>query len=126
MVPLMKFRIFTREGDATRFTKGHLVLASAVLFLAAYSWFPSNLLGEQEGSMEGGKTMIDEATAREIAKKDAMHVYRDLSIYRVKAELKSGKWYVDYDLEGEAMAGGGPHYVISGTTGEILERRYEQ
>lgn len=30
---------------------------------------------------------------------------------------------MDYELEGEAMAGGGPHYVISATTGEILERR---
>jgi len=70
--------------------------------------------------------MIDEATAREIAEKDAMQVYRDLSIYKITARLKDGNWYVDYDLEGEAMAGGGPHYVISGTTGEILERRYEQ
>jgi len=55
-----------------------------------------------------------------------MQVYRDLSIYKITARLKDGNWYVDYDLEGEAMAGGGPHYVISGTTGEILERRYEQ
>jgi hypothetical protein len=76
--------------------------------------------------MEGGETMIDEAAAREIAKKDAMQVYRDLSIYRINAECRGGNWYVDYDLEGEAMAGGGPHYVISGTTGDILERRYEQ
>lgn len=76
--------------------------------------------------MEGDRTMIDEAAAREIAEKDAMQVYRDLSIYSINAEFKDGNWYVDYDLEGEAMAGGGPHYVISGTTGEILERRYEQ
>jgi hypothetical protein len=121
----MKFRVFTRERDATRFTRG-LVIAASVLLLAVYTWVPLNLLSEQEGRMEDRKTMIDETTAREIARNDAMHVYRDLSIYRVHAELKSGKWYVDYDLEGEAMAGGGPHYVISGTTGEILERRYEQ
>jgi hypothetical protein len=76
--------------------------------------------------MEDGKTMIDEEAAREIANADAMLVYRDLSIYKVNARLKSGKWYVDYDLDGEAMAGGGPHYVISSTTGDIVERRYEQ
>ena len=76
--------------------------------------------------MEESRTIIDEAKAREIAKKDATQVYRDLTVYKVKTELKNGKWYVDYDLEGEAMAGGGPHYVISGTTGEIVERRYEQ
>jgi hypothetical protein len=70
--------------------------------------------------------MIDETAAREIAEKDATRVYRDLSIYKVNAELKSGKWHVDYELEREDMLGGGPHYVISGTTGEILERRYEQ
>ena len=70
--------------------------------------------------------MIDETKAREIAKKDAEQVYRDLTIYRIKSELKDGKWYVDYDLEGEFMVGGGPHYVISSTTGDILERRYEQ
>lgn len=70
--------------------------------------------------------MIDEAEARAIAKRDAEQVYRDLSIYRITAQLREGKWYVDYDLEGEAMAGGGPHYVISADTGDILERRYEQ
>lgn len=126
MVHLMKFRIFIRGRDAALFTEGHFVLAASMLFLALFTGFPSNLMSEQEGRMAEGKTMIDEATAREIAKKDAMQVYRDLSIYKVNAESKSGKWYVDYDLTGEAMAGGGPHYVISGSTGEILERRYEQ
>lgn len=69
---------------------------------------------------------VDEAAARAIAKEDARQVYRDLSIYRIKTEFKDGNWHVDYELEGEAMAGGGPHYVISGTTGAIVERRYEQ
>ena len=71
-------------------------------------------------------TTIDEAAARAIANEDARQVYRDLGIYRIKAELKDGNWHVDYELEGEAMAGGGPHYVISGSTGAILGRRYEQ
>lgn len=70
--------------------------------------------------------MIDEAAARAIANEDAKRVYRDLSIYRIHTELKAGNWHVDYELNGEAMAGGGPHYVISGKTGEVIERRYEQ
>jgi hypothetical protein len=49
-----------------------------------------------------------------------------LSIYQVKTELKDGNWHVDYELKGEAMAGGGLHYIISARTGTILERRYEQ
>lgn len=81
---------------------------------------------EQEGKVTDRGAMIDEATAREIAKKDAMQMYRDLSIYRIKTELREGNWYVDYELEGEAVAGGGPHYVISATTGAIVNRRYEQ
>lgn len=70
--------------------------------------------------------MIDEAAALAVARNDASQVYRDLSIYRIKTEFKDGNWYVDYELEGEAMAGGGPHYVISGSTGAIVGRRYEQ
>src|SRR5262245_3865178 len=70
-----------------------------------------------------GDKMIDETAARAIAQQDAVQVYRDLSIYRVKAELKAGNWHVDYELEGDAVAGGGPHYIISGKTGEILKRR---
>jgi len=76
--------------------------------------------------MPNGGAAISEAAARAIAEEDAKHVYRDLSIYQVKAELKDGSWHVDYELKGEAMAGGGPHYVISAKTGAILERRYEQ
>jgi hypothetical protein len=124
MAPLMTSSVRARPQHGS-----HNVIAvvvASVLFLTVHMWFISDRLGAQEARMEAGKTMIDEATAREIAKKDAMQVYRDLSIYKVKAELKNGKWYIDYDLEGEAMAGGGPHYVISGSTGEIVERRYEQ
>ena len=76
--------------------------------------------------MTENQASIDETRAREIAQRDASQVYRDLSIYRISSALKDGKWYVDYNLEGELMVGGGPHYVISATTGAILERRYEQ
>lgn len=76
--------------------------------------------------MTDSDTRIDEATARAIAERDARQAYRDLSIYNVKAELRGEEWHVDYDLEGEYVAGGGPHYVISAATGRILSRRYEQ
>ncbi len=70
--------------------------------------------------------MIDETAARAIANDDAKHAYQDLSIYRIHTELKDGNWHIDYELKGEAMAGGGPHYVISEKTGAIVGRRYEQ
>jgi hypothetical protein len=102
------------------------VLVAAALLFAGCTRPVSSRPNQQGGKMTNGSLMIDEAAARAIAKEDARHVYRDLSIYRIRAELKDGNWHVDYELEGEAMAGGGPHYVISGKTGEILERRYEQ
>jgi hypothetical protein len=69
---------------------------------------------------------IEKDAALRIAKEDARHVYRDLEIYQISAQLKNGKWYVDYELTGPLMVGGGPHYVISAENGQILERRYEQ
>jgi hypothetical protein len=122
----MRFRVFGLERHATVSPKVIIGAGASVLFLAAHLWSVSVRSNEQEGLMEDGKTMIDEAAAREIANNDARSVYRDLSIYKVNVKLRSGKWYVDYNLEREAMAGGGPHYVISGTTGDIVERRYEQ
>ena len=76
--------------------------------------------------MRDSHTIIDRGRALAIAREDAEHAYRDLSIYKVSAVLRDGKWYVDYDLTGALAVGGGPHYVIAETTGEILERRYEQ
>ncbi len=70
--------------------------------------------------------LIDKKAAIEIAQKDALLVYRDLSIYNIKAELKDKKWYVDYNLTNPNMVGGGPHYIISGKTGMILSKKYEQ
>ena len=106
---------------------GNTIIAVAVaLSFAACTSSGSGGANGQEGKVADRGATIDETTARDVARKDAMQVYRDLSIYRVKAELKDGNWYVDYELEGEAIAGGGPHYVISGTTGAIIDRRYEQ
>lgn len=71
-------------------------------------------------------TSIDREAALKIANDNAITAYRDLSIYEITAELKDGKWYVDYNLTDPQMTGGGPHYVISEATGEILNMRYEQ
>jgi hypothetical protein len=70
--------------------------------------------------------MIDKERALAIAKEDASTVYRDISIYKVRAELKENNWYIDYELINPALQGGGPHYIISGSTGEIISKRYEQ
>jgi hypothetical protein len=69
---------------------------------------------------------VSEQQALEIAQKDAKSAYRDLSIYKVTAHLEGDRWVVDYELKDEGMLGGGPHYIISAETGEILSRRYEQ
>lgn len=69
---------------------------------------------------------ISREDALKIANEDAKRSYRDLSIYTVESVLKEGKWYVDYNLSNTQMVGGGPHYVISAETGEIISFRYEQ
>lgn len=69
---------------------------------------------------------ITEDEAREIAREDAVHAYRDLSVYNVSARLQDGQWYIDYELKDDMLLGGGPHYVISEKTGAIVAKRYEQ
>ncbi len=101
-------------------------LVAALLLLAGCTRPTSNRPHQQGEKMANASGLIDEAKARAIANEDATRAYRDLSIYRVKTELRDGNWHVDYELEGEAVVGGGPHYVISAKTGEIIERRYEQ
>jgi len=76
--------------------------------------------------IEESSVLIDRETALKIAEKNARTAYRDLSIYDVKADLREENWYVDYELSNPQMVGGGPHYVISARTGEILSYRYEQ
>ncbi len=70
--------------------------------------------------------MISRKKAKEIAHKDASKIYRDLTIYKIEAVLKDDKWYVDYKFKDPNMVGGGPHYVISAKTSEIISFRYEQ
>lgn len=64
--------------------------------------------------------------ALRIARADADKVYRDLSGYRIVLALESDGWHVDYELKNPTAVGGGPHYIIDATTGDILSKRYEQ
>ena len=69
---------------------------------------------------------VDKNQALNIVRQDALTVYRDLDQYEVIIELQDGNWKVDYELKDKEAHGGGPHYIISGDTGEILSKRYEQ
>jgi hypothetical protein len=65
-------------------------------------------------------------TILRIAQQDAQQAYRDLSGLKITLVLEPDGWHVDYDLTGDIMAGGGPHYVIDPRDGKILSKRYEQ
>ena len=69
---------------------------------------------------------INKKDALKIANDNAVKFYRDLSIYAIETKLEGDKWYVDYKLKDKGMVGGGPHYVISCITGEIISYRFEQ
>ena len=69
---------------------------------------------------------IERKAALEIAEGDAQHAYRDLHLYEVRIKLVDGNWQIDYELIDKHARGGGPHYLISGETGEIIAKRYEQ
>lgn len=70
--------------------------------------------------------MIDKEEALRIAEQNAGQVYRDLSVYEVVARLEGDKWYVDYEFIDKNIDGGGPHFIISAETGEIIGFRFEQ
>lgn len=61
-----------------------------------------------------------------IANTDAVVVYKQLTQFRVEVRLADDGWHVDYYLIDRRTAGGGPHYVISADTGDILFKRYDQ
>ena len=61
-----------------------------------------------------------------VARMDAERGYRDLSRYTIRITEEADGWHVDYDLMDQRARGGGPHYVIHPTTGEIVAKRYEQ
>ncbi len=62
----------------------------------------------------------------QIAQQDAESAYRDLSGYRITLCLEEDGWHVDYALRDKQKSGGGPHYVIDPSTGDIIQKRYEQ
>ena len=68
---------------------------------------------------------VDRDQALRIARDDALTVYRDLDTYDVSCHMVGESWQIDYEPKGGAR-GGGPHYVVSGDSGEILSKRYEQ
>jgi hypothetical protein len=69
---------------------------------------------------------VDRDQVLAIAREDAQQVYASLDAYEVSATLEDGDvWRIDYALR-DTESRGGPHYLISGATGEILEKRYEQ
>ena len=69
---------------------------------------------------------VEAPKALAIAQKDAVAAYRDLSIYAIRLSLEDDGWHVDYEIRKPGLAGGGPHYIIDASTGQILWKRYEQ
>jgi uncharacterized membrane protein YkoI len=70
--------------------------------------------------------MIDRNQALQIAQQNASRAYRDLSVYDVEIKLENDAWHIDYILKDKNLDGGGPHFIISAETGEILSQRFEQ
>jgi len=64
--------------------------------------------------------------ALEIARLDAEKMYRDLGRFRIEIVLEPDGWHIEYWLKNPQVQGGGPHYVIDGTTGAILSKKYYQ
>ena len=69
---------------------------------------------------------ISMENAVEIARIDAERAYRDLSHFQVTLALREDGWHVDFELLSKSSHGGGPHYLIDSTSGEILWKRYDQ
>ena len=69
---------------------------------------------------------VDKDSAEKIAANDARSYYRDLTAYNVTAQLVDGNWKIDYELKDRQAQGGGPHYVVSAESGEIVSKRFEQ
>lgn len=64
-----------------------------------------------------------------VAHADAVQAYRDPETrYRIEVRLEADGWHVEYYFRGTGRfhTGGGPHYLIDTTTGEILSKKYYQ
>lgn len=82
------------------------------------------MAGIQTSRPRASKVASDEALR--IAREDGEKAYGDLSDYRITVALEADGWHIDYELSKPLVAGGGPHYVIDATSGNILKKRYEQ
>jgi hypothetical protein len=69
---------------------------------------------------------VSSARALEIAAADATRMYRDLSRYEIRIRLEDDGWHVEYSLLHKRLHGGGPHYIINASTGDITSKRYYQ
>lgn len=61
-----------------------------------------------------------------IARADAEQVYQNIQRFRIEIQLDEDGWRIAFLLKAKLVAGGGPHYVISAETGEILDKKYYQ
>jgi hypothetical protein len=84
------------------------------------------LLQKEEQAFQRALPSVPIDRALSIARADAEQVYRNLLAFRVTVTLEPDGWHIDYDLRDPAIHGGGPHYVIDPTSGEIVSKRYEQ
>jgi hypothetical protein len=71
-------------------------------------------------------TTISRQQAIAIAEADGLAVYGDLDDLTLEVSLQDDGWHVDYWMRKPRWAGGGPHYIIDRTTGEILTKLYQQ
>ncbi len=69
---------------------------------------------------------VSRLQAISIAEADALPVYGNLDDLTLEVDLGSDGWHVDYWMRKPRHAGGGPHYVIDATTGEIVSKKYSQ
>jgi hypothetical protein len=61
-----------------------------------------------------------------IAYQDAESAYGDLTEYRITLTPQDQGWHVDFELKNPRLNGGGPHYIIDPTSGQIVWKKYEQ
>lgn len=66
--------------------------------------------------------ILSSEAAIAIAVADAKQFYRDLTVYEIEAQLIGDVWNIDFILKDPLLDGGGPQYVISGISGEIVKR----
>ncbi len=77
-------------------------------------------------NQEDKEMAVNKQEALRIANEDAKSITGPFSIYDVIIELEHSNWKIDYELKDKNAQGGGPHYLISHETGEIISRRFEQ